>query len=320
MATSCFSFEPLNKTTYKIVQDDSLKELPFIYVKVYETLLVLIDTGCGENHARDSSVEEKFLRRFIETKLSETGQLTYEDPETKEVKKKHFLVFITHTHYDHIGGLHEFAHDSSIYNSGYDKEYILKDLGCNSLCCAFNIPTPKFEVYHWLQQNEKLSYNGIDLHLEALITPGHTPDEIALYDSEENVLFAGDSIYETLPVYIIETSNMLDYIKSMTMLLEFVKTKNQETGKRITTASGHITDKADAQILLEETIECFWKTLKGESVLTEQNVLRGHQLLFYFNERKNVGFMAIESKLKEAMKHFGYEWELPVPVNQQVKY
>ncbi|KAK9377499.1 beta-lactamase-like protein [Lipomyces chichibuensis] len=318
MTTSCFSFTPLNKSTYKVVQDDSLNELPFIYVKVYPTLLVLIDTGCGPNHAKDPTVEEKSIRRYIETNLDKEGKLKYVDPETSETKNKHWLVFITHTHYDHIGGLFEFADDSSIFISGYSQEYILKDLGCNSLCCAFNIPTPKFTVSHWLEQNEHVKFNGVDLHLEALITPGHTPDEIALYDSEEHVFYAGDSLYEVLPIYIIETSNMIEYVASIDMMLKYVQAKNKELeplGVRVTTASGHITDSADTENLIIETQECFWDTLKGKAILTEQKVMREKNIIIYMNEANNVGFMCIDTKLEEAKKHFGFEWELPAPVS-----
>ncbi|KAK9465074.1 beta-lactamase-like protein [Lipomyces arxii] len=309
--TSCFTWKTLNPSTYRVVQNDILKELPFIYVKVYPTLLLLVDTGCGPNHCMDPTVEEKSIRSYIETNLEAEGRLTYVDPETNETKNKHWLVFITHTHYDHIGGLFEFADDSSVFISGNDRDYILKDLGCNSLCCAFNIPTPKFTVAHWLQQNEKLTFNGVDLHLESLLTPGHTPDEIALYDSEEHVIYAGDSLYEVLPIYIIETSNMIEYIGSMETLLKFVREKNEATGKRLITYSGHITDNVDTENLIVETIACFWDTLKGKAVLDKTMVMREKNLLIYMSENRNVGFMCIDTKLEEAKKHFGFEWPLP---------
>ncbi|KAK9470488.1 beta-lactamase-like protein [Dipodascopsis tothii] len=312
--TTCFTFSKLNASTYKVVHDDALKELPFIYVKVYAKYLVLIDTGCGVDLARDKTVQVKAIRQYIEANLAALGELTYECPETKQAVPKQFLVFITHTHYDHIGGLEEFSKDSPVFISGYSQEYVLKDLGCNSLCCAFGMKTPEFTVSHWIEHNKPVIHDGFDLGLVGLQTPGHTPDELALYDVAEHVLFAGDTIYETLPVYIIETSDLGDYDRSVRFMLEFVKGKNAElaaaaapgtTPARVTAACGHITDTADCEKLLEETIECLWATLRGESKVREKTVLREHPLTIYFNETDNVGFMCIDTKLDAGRKHFG---------------
>ncbi|KAK9459766.1 beta-lactamase-like protein [Lipomyces oligophaga] len=311
--SSCYTFEQLNHSTYKVVQHDSFNDLPFIYVKVYETVLVLVDTGSGPNYCRNPTVQSKNIRPFIEAHLAKNGQLAYSDPEGKTLNKK-WLVFITHSHYDHIGGITEFTDDSEIYVSGNDKDYVLHDLGCHSLCCAIGMETPKFEVTHWLQHNERLSYNGVDLGLEALLTPGHTPDEIALYDINEHVLFTGDSLYETIPIYIIDTSDMVEYIKSMEFLLEYIKAKNTELtslGIRVTTAAGHVTDTADTEILLQEAIDCYWDTLNGKSTLTERIYMRKLNVGIYMNAKRNVGFLCIDEKLEAAIKHFKTNWELP---------
>ncbi|KAK9379102.1 beta-lactamase-like protein [Kockiozyma suomiensis] len=309
--TSCFSWTKLNSTIYRIVQEDSLGDLPFIYVKVYPTLLLLVDTGSGPNHCKDPTVSEKSIRSFIEKNLAAEGRLL-----TAEGEKKQWLIFITHTHYDHIGGMFEFP-EADIFVSGYSKDYVLNDLGCNSLCCVVGIPTPKFEVYHWLEQNEKLVYKGVDLKIEALLTPGHTPDEIALYDEEEKVFFSGDSAYEIVPIYMIETSDIPDFAKSLDFMLEYVQKKNSElapTGQRVTTAAGHVTDKADTEKLIAELKDCFYDLLKGKCTLTKQEIMRGKNVLTYMNATKNVGYLCIDAKLKEGIKQFGYEWEVPLPL------
>ncbi|KAK7207384.1 beta-lactamase-like protein [Myxozyma melibiosi] len=307
--TSCFTWTKLNSTIYRIMQNDKMGDEPFIYVKVYPTLLLIVDTGSGPDFAKDTTVTEKSIRSFIEKHLAAEGRLLTADGE-----KKQYLIFITHTHYDHIGGMFEFP-EADIFVSGNSQEYVLKDLGCNSLCCAVSMPTPKFEVHHWLEQNEKLVYKGIDLKIEALLTPGHTPDEIALYDEEEKVFFSGDSVYEKVPIYMIETSNMADFGKSLDFMLEYVQKKNAElSGTRITTAAGHVTDSADTETLLVELKECFYDMLKGKCKLTKQENMRGKNVLTFMNETKNVGYLIIDAKLKEGLKHFGYEMELPEPL------
>ena len=63
--TTCFSCTRLNRSTFKIVEDDKYHEYPFIYVKITEHVLVLIDTGCG-GATDDKKVELTSLRRDVE--------------------------------------------------------------------------------------------------------------------------------------------------------------------------------------------------------------------------------------------------------------
>jgi len=67
MGTSiCFSCMRLNDTTFLIVEDDKWAEYPFIYAKLYASILVLIDTGCG-GMPRDATAKVRYLRIFLET-------------------------------------------------------------------------------------------------------------------------------------------------------------------------------------------------------------------------------------------------------------
>lgn len=96
--STCFSCTRLNASTFLIVEDDQWSEMPFIYAKIYNSVLVLVDTGCG-GAARDSSVELTSLREFIEAYPVADN----DDQPLNPAGKKDYVVVCTHCHYDHIG-------------------------------------------------------------------------------------------------------------------------------------------------------------------------------------------------------------------------
>lgn len=87
----CFK---LNNSTFRIVEADKFDQTPFIYAKVYDSTIVVIDTGCGgkTNDIRDS------LKTFLETAPVAEYNHSPINPE-----KKPYTVISTHCHFDHIG-------------------------------------------------------------------------------------------------------------------------------------------------------------------------------------------------------------------------
>src|SRR3978361_530853 len=91
------------------------------------------------------------------------------------------------------GGISDFAKlpSTRIWASAHDQDFINGDgrLPTSSLCRFLDIETPKYQVTDWASDAQSVVYEGQDLGLQIFHTPGHTPDELALWDQEERVLF-----------------------------------------------------------------------------------------------------------------------------------
>ncbi|KAJ5126306.1 Sybindin-like protein [Penicillium atrosanguineum] len=228
--STCFTASRLNGTTFQIVEDDKFLEMPIIYAKVYPTVFVLIDTGCG-GAARDPSVELRSLRRFLETvPVNDNGEAPLNSGGERE-----YLIICTHCHFDHISGIEQFVetHGNTVWASDYDKVYLSPTrLPSSSLCDKLNIKTPEYTVTNWCSDGQQVVDNaGHDLGLTVYHTPGHTPDEVAIWDSRERILFVGDSMYQYAPIFFFETQSVIKYSESIGKLRQLVRRFNAETGE-----------------------------------------------------------------------------------------
>lgn len=223
--STCFTCTRLNETTFVIVEDDKYLEVPFIYVKIYPTVVLLMDTGCG-GAAKDPTVELTSLRRFIETyPVPDNGHSPL-----NAGSKRGYVVVCTHCHFDHIGGIEQFRDGpkSAIWASGFDRDFIEGEgrLPTTSLCRFVGMDTPQYAVTHWAADGERLSYDGRDLNLVAYQTPGHTPDELAIWDPSERVLFVGDTAYEWAPIIFPLEGDIRQYADSLAKLRALVREWN----------------------------------------------------------------------------------------------
>lgn len=158
MKIKSFIFNPFQENTYVVY--DSTKEC------------VIIDPGCY------TTVEKNILKKFI---VSEN---------LKPVK-----LINTHCHIDHILG-NKFA------NERWNIELYIHKADLPTLENAKNIaeiyglkdyeksPHPK----HFLKESDNLTFGKSNF--KVLFTPGHAPGHICLYNKENNLLIAGDLIFQ----------------------------------------------------------------------------------------------------------------------------
>ena len=277
-------------------------------------VIVITDTGVGTT---TTTTEEKTgysnLRAVLDHQFNPDGEASY-------------LVVLSHCHYDHILGLDSLLdsnreEDSSttsgkerwgrsvtVVSSSYDRQFVTpySQLMENSLCNAENLIAPHYETSIWAGDNERIMYehpSGTVMHLPILTihTPGHTPDSLSWYDTEERVLYVGDSMYGRVsddtqnapwgpeppaPILFPNEGDLVAWWRSLTKLQNFVEMKNLESDTKVILVAGHVTAMVDAYSFLISVKSFFAKLLRNELLFREQPLKR-HERLGIWRENTN---------------------------------
>ncbi|MGE3599877.1 MAG: MBL fold metallo-hydrolase [Dehalococcoidia bacterium] len=183
---------------------------------------LLIDTGLGVASLRDAA---------------------------RDLFGKPLTVVATHAHFDHVGGLHEFAGETclihaaeaSVLSSATDSMALSttqfdRNIFARLLDAGYTfddewlitaVPAAGFEplrhVLHPVQPSALLQDGDVvdldDRAFEVLHLPGHSPGSIALWERSTGVLFSGDAIYDGPLLDNLPESSRTDYARSLERLL-----------------------------------------------------------------------------------------------------
>lgn len=147
-----------------------------------------------------------------------------------ELTNLEVMILNSHTHYDHVGGNHqfdqifgintEFTHQNA-QGKGHEvaKEFISGDWIWKQTPATFSkekYESKPFKITQYVKHQDQIDLGGIVL--EVLQTPGHTPDAICLLDRSNRLLFTGDTFYPA-PLYAhFGESNVETYLKTANFL------------------------------------------------------------------------------------------------------
>ena len=150
-------------------------------------------------------------------------------------------IFVTHLHSDHCGLVPKLKTDNSIVYAGEtDGELINFEAGnlywsiLDDMFLKFGFPKAQFgrntdihpgrKYVHdrridftYVNELDILEYGGF--RLRPVLTPGHTPGHMCLYDEEKEILFCGDHILGTITpnitIEICSLNPLKDYLDSL---------------------------------------------------------------------------------------------------------
>ncbi|OJA18172.1 hypothetical protein AZE42_05308 [Rhizopogon vesiculosus] len=266
-----FTAQRLTKTTFLIIEwDDIFNEHPFIYAKVVPSAntILIMDTGCG-GATNNPDIGLKSLREFIETvaipdnngkPLNEGGKMKY-------------IVVESHCHYDHILGVESFATDSPILGSSHSPTFVSPgNFPANSECNSLGIQAPVYTLTLVPHLHEISSSAGVSLGMKVLHTPGHTPDELALWDAEERMLYVGDTLYEDDPIIFPTGGSLPDWFTTIDQLIELVKA--QPDAEKVMINCGHATTLRPALEVLRTCRRFMENVVSGKEVVKKRYLRR----------------------------------------------
>lgn len=134
------------------------------------------------------------------TALVDTGTGFAVEPYIKEIKqilgdRRLDVVFLTHCHYDHVGGLGRIIsefHPNKMYTGRLDAECLRQGDSESTLGTKFGGKIKPMDVLDF-NENDSVDLGGC--LLRCIETPGHTSGSISIIDDLSGALFSGDTIF-----------------------------------------------------------------------------------------------------------------------------
>lgn len=254
------------------------------------------------------------MRKFIET-------VNIDDNEGKPLNEGGHLKYVvvtTHCHYDHILAVEDFP-GSPVLASSYSPSFLSpENIGTNSLCNDLGIPTPSYTPTLVPHLHNIHDVQG-DVNLDVLVlhTPGHTPDELALYDPAEKMLYVGDSLYEYDHIIFPKEGSIIAWFSTVDYLVSFVQSQSSPIGKSthgcyssgtendVWINAGHQTVCRPALEVLLATRAFMKDVVEGKEALVSRTIKRGEETVEYRQKGGHFALICPERLVLEARQ--GYE-------------
>lgn len=148
-----------------------------------------------------------------------------------------------------------------------------------------------------------INHDNIETEIQILHTPGHTPDELALWDGEEKMLYVGDTLYEWSPIIFPEQGDIIQWFASVDFLIDFVRRSEKEALTPVKINSGHCTSMGNALEVLVSAKTFLQDVVSGkENPILRDKEPYGFWVVYYQREDGRFSLRCPEKLVLEARK------------------
>jgi len=138
----------------------------------------------------------------------------------------------------------------------------------------------------------------MSMGLKVLHTPGHTPDELALWDAEERMLYVGDTLYEDDPIIFPTGGSLPEWFSSVDQLIDLVKT--QPDAENVMINCGHATTLRPALEVLGTCRKFMENVVAGKEGVKGRYLRRGSWYLKFEEDNGRFSLICPEKLVLDA--------------------
>jgi glyoxylase-like metal-dependent hydrolase (beta-lactamase superfamily II) len=200
-------------------------------------------------------------------------------------------------------GIEDFAHGPTIIASAHDPAFLDPAVRPeNSLYSYMGIRTPN-TLQHCSAHDHEPHTSNTELPLGWMIlhTPRHTPDEIAIWNTNERMLYIGDTIYEHAAILIMSQGSLADWWTSVESLIQLVSGEDRTSKIPARISTGHITVGKDAKEVLE-SVQTFVREIINVREPVRRRRMKGMEVFINYQQDRMGFAMDIPERLVEEVR------------------